>query len=91
MSRYNLNEIMPFVLLWIPWLLAMRELYNHFRHAHMTEYLRRSSENDVNSATRKTTAAQHPFSYRLLFLFYAGVAILVPVLTVYVLHTRSAA
>lgn len=89
MSSINLNEVMPFVLLWIPWILAVRELRNHFRHGYMTEYLRRSSEDMRDNATRTTTAAQHPISYRLLFVFYAAITIGVPILTFYVLYSRT--
>ena len=89
MSNINLNEVMPFILFWIPWILAVRELRNHFRHGYMTEYLRRSSEDFRDNATRTTTAAQHPISYRLLFVFYSAIVIAVPILTVYVLYSRA--
>ena len=85
----DLNEVAPFVLFWIPWIMAVCEIHRHFRHGHMREYLRRSSEDD-RSGTRITTPAQHPVSYRLLLAFYGVIALGVPVLTVYVLNTRSA-
>ena len=80
----DLNKIMPFILLWIPWCMAVREIVRHFQHGEMREYLRRSSEDD-REGTRRTTPAAHPISYRLLLIFYAAVALLVPALTGYVL------
>lgn len=92
LTRFNLNELMPFILLWIPWVLAIRELHSHFRYGRMTEYLRRGADPvDDQPATRTTTPAQNPISYRLLLVFYLVVAILVPALTAYVLYTSSGA
>ena len=84
MSDFDLNEIVPFILFWIPWLMAVRELHSHFTKGRMREYLRKSSEDD-REATRRTTAAQHPISYRMLFAFYMAIAVGVPILTVYVI------
>lgn len=85
----DFNEIMPFFLFWLLWLLAVNELRRHFRHGVMTEYLRRSSEDDDEPATKTSTLAQHPISYRLLFLLYASAAIAIPVLTAVALYNRS--
>lgn len=87
MSNFDPNEILPFIPFWIPWMMAVRELHNHFTRGYMREYLRKSPEDD-RSATRRTTAAQHPISYQLLFAFYLAIVIAVPVLTLYVI-TRS--
>ncbi len=57
----DLNKIMPFVLLWIPWCIAVREIVRHFKDGYMREYLRKSSEDD-RDATRRTTIAEHPVS-----------------------------
>ncbi|WP_108879998.1 hypothetical protein [Anderseniella sp. Alg231-50] len=85
----DFNELMPFIVFWIPWLMAVNELRNHFRNGFMNEYLRRSSEDD-EPATRTTTLARHPISYRLLLLLYASTAIAVPVVTAFVLYNRQA-
>ena len=91
MSSINLNEVMPFIVLWIPWIIAVRELYRHFRHGRMTEYFRKGSDPvDDQPATKFIMPEQHPISYRLLFALYCCVGILVPVATIYVLYTRSA-
>lgn len=83
----DFNEIMPFIVFWILWLLAVKELHNHFRHGFMTEYLRRSGDvDDDEPGTRPTTLAQHPISYRLLFVLYASTAVFVPVVTAFVLY-----
>lgn len=82
----DLNKIMPFLLLWIPWGMAVRELARHVQHGEMREYLRKSSE-DHREATRRTTLARHPISYRLLLVFYSAITLLVPALTAYVLLT----
>lgn len=84
----DLNEIMPFLLIWLLWLVAVKELRSHFRHGVMTEYLRRSSEDDDEPATKTSTLAQYPISHRLLFLLYASAAIAIPVLTAAVLYNR---
>ncbi len=53
----------------------------------MTQYLRRSSDVDNDEpGTRPTTLAEHPISYRLLFLLYATTVIFVPVVTAFVLY-----
>ena len=80
----DLNKIMPFVLLWIPWCMAVREIVRHIQHGEMREYLRRSSEDD-RDGTQRTTLAKHPISYRLLLLFYGAVSVAIPALTAYVL------
>ena len=80
----DLNKIMPFLILWIPWGMAVRELIRHVQQGEMREYLRRSSEDD-RDGTRRTTMAKHPISYRLLLFFYGTVTVLVPALTAYVL------
>ena len=80
----DLNKIMPFLLLWIPWGMAVRELVRHFKDGYMREYLRKSSE-DYRNTTRRTTLAEHPVSYRLLLAFYGFVTVVVPALTAYVL------
>jgi len=88
MTAINLNEVMPFILLWLPWVMAVREVCRHYRYGHMTEYLRRGADPvDDQPTTRTTTPARHPVSYRLLLIAYCLVGILVPVLTVYVLIT----
>ena len=69
--------------------MAVLEIYRHFRHGHMREYLRRSSEDD-RSGMRITTPAQHPVSYRLLLALFTAITLGVPVLTLYVLSTKSA-
>lgn len=87
MASIDLNKVMPFIVFWMLWLMAAKELHNHFRHGFMTEYLRRSSdvEND-EPGTRLTTLAQHPISYRLLFVLYASTVIFVPAVTAFVLY-----
>ncbi|MEO9873813.1 MAG: hypothetical protein ABJM26_19335 [Anderseniella sp.] len=55
----------------------------------MTEYLRRGSEvDDDEPGTRPTTVAEHPISYRLLFVLYASTAIFVPVVTAFLLYKK---
>ena len=91
MSSINLNEVMPFILLLIPWVLAVRELIRHFRKGRMVAYLRRGSEPvDDQPASSFTTLKQHPISYRLLFGFYSCIGIIVPIAIGYALYTRMA-
>lgn len=83
----DLNKILPFIVFWMLWLVAVKELHNHFRHGFMTEYLRRSSDvDDDEPGTRPSTLAQHPISYRLLFVLYASTVIFVPAATAFVLY-----
>ena len=87
MASIDLNTLMPFIVFWILWLVAVKELHNHFWHGFMTEYLRRSSDVDNDEpGTRPTMLTQHPISYRLLFLLFAATVIFVPVVTVFVLY-----
>lgn len=83
----DLNKILPFIVFWMLWLVAVKELHNHFRHGFMTEYLRRSSDvDDDEPGTRPSTLVQHPISYRLLFVLYASTVIFVPAATAFVLY-----
>ena len=92
MSSINLNEVMPFILLMIPWIMAIRELIRHFRKGRMIAYLRRGSEHvDDQSASNFVVPEQHPIGYRILFGFYSCIALLVPGAIFYVLYMRSAA
>lgn len=85
----DFNEFMPFIVLWIPWLLAVKELRSHLRHGVMNEYLRRSSDPDNDQpGTRLTTPEEHPISYHLLLLFYASTAVAIPVVTAVVMYGR---
>lgn len=83
----DFNKIIPFIVFWIVWLMAVKELHNHYRHGFMTEYLRRSSDVESDEpGTRTTTVTEHPISCRLLFLLYASTVIFVPVVTAFVLY-----
>lgn len=86
LRSFNPEMIMPLVIFWIPWFMAVSSLRSHYRNGTMTAYLRRSSEvDDDGPESYSTSTKEHPISYRLLFVFYWFVAVAVPVATAVVL------
>ena len=83
-------EVVPYLLMLIPWAMAVREIFRGMRHGELTEYLRKSSESD-DRAWRICRRDAEPWAFRILFAFYAIVAVVVPVLLVYVYWSKRGA
>ena len=84
------DELVPYLLILIPWAMSAREVVRGLRHGEMIEYLRKSSEGDepVWRWYRKSTG---PGCFRFLFGFYAPVTAGIPLLlgpVIWVRHIR---
>lgn len=82
------EKIMPLILLWILWLIAVANVRGHFKNRKMRAYLRKGVDDDNlpdAPAHHSTTPSEHPASYWALLLLYSLSAIFVPVVTLYIL------
>ena len=75
----DLNELMPFAVMTIPWLMAVFELRRGLRTGRMREYLRSEATELPNErAPKYCDRDTEPRTFKWLFAFYAAVAVLVP-------------
>lgn len=81
LSSFDLNELMPFVILFVVWYMVLFQIRKGLKHGVMDEH-RRSSSESVEPNTRTTTKKDEPWNFRFLFAFYVILAFLVPILTV---------
>lgn len=84
------DELVPYLLMLIPWGVSAREVVRGLRHGEMIEYLRKSSEGD-EPGWRWCRKSTEPWGFRFLFGFYALVTAGIPVLlgsVIWVRHIR---
>ena len=85
LNRIDLNKLMPFLIIAIPWVMVVRELFRGLTYGEMVEYLRRSSEFHDAKTTRVCYKDKEPVAFWLLYFEYSVIAVLVPLLIIYVL------
>ena len=86
-ASFDGNQVMAFVLFWIPWLLAVRELIRGIQHGEMVGYGR--AQNMAARNVGRVTYKHHRVSFCLLFAFYVAIAVVVPAATAYLAIERG--
>ena len=90
LGMINLNEVIPYVILWIPWFISLYGIYSGLKHGVMREYRRNeyTELGDSDRPNRYSYRNTQPISFWALFVFQIIILILVPIGTYFGIKHR---